>query len=74
MAYMNPANTQVALITIRIKEKRIMLNYTQAYIAGKLKISQNAYSKLEAGHTSFTLERLYQIADVLQTDVVSFIK
>lgn len=66
---MNIAQSNFALIVIRIRERRETLNYTQAYVASKLKISQNAYSKIEAGITNFSVERLYEIAEVLETDV-----
>jgi GAF domain-containing protein len=41
-------------------------NYSQDYLAYKLNISQNAYSKVELGYTKITLERLIVIAGVLQ--------
>ncbi|MGD1841438.1 MAG: helix-turn-helix domain-containing protein [Thermonemataceae bacterium] len=44
--------------------------YSQAYIAEELGISQNAYSKIESNQTkSFTLDRLYKLAELLETDV-----
>lgn len=46
-----------------------MLNYTQQYVATRLKISQNAYSKIESGRAGFTVERLYQIAEILQIEI-----
>lgn len=66
---MNSIRTKFELVVIRIKERRILLNYTQQYVAGRLKISQNAYSKIESGRAGFTVERLYQIAEVLQVEV-----
>jgi transcriptional regulator with XRE-family HTH domain len=41
-------------------------NYSQDYLAYKLNISQNAYSKVELGYTKITLERLVVIAQVLE--------
>ncbi len=43
-------------------------NYTQDYVARKIGISQNAYSKLELGFHKLSLERLFQIAEVLDID------
>ena len=39
-----------------IKNARLFRNYSQDYIAGKLNISQNAYSKLELGYIRVKLE------------------
>ena len=66
-------NYRVKAIAAAIKNKRIYRNYTQEYLALKLHISQNAYSKIELGYTKITLERLFQIADILEFDVVDFI-
>jgi transcriptional regulator with XRE-family HTH domain len=43
-------------------------------IRKKLDISQNAYSKIELGYTKITLERLYQIAQILDVDLIELIK
>jgi transcriptional regulator with XRE-family HTH domain len=42
--------------------------YTQDYLAMKLGISQNAYSKIELGYSKITLERLFHIAILLEID------
>lgn len=39
-------------------------NFSQEYIAGKLGINQNAYSKLENGKVKITLERIRQLAEI----------
>ncbi|OKS88563.1 helix-turn-helix domain-containing protein [Mucilaginibacter polytrichastri] len=51
----------------RIREGK---GYTQEYLAMKLGISQNAYSKIELGYTKITLERLFQIARIIEIEVV----
>lgn len=61
-------------ITGKIRLRREYLNYTQAYVAGKLGISQNAYSKIESGQTNFSVKRLYEIMQVLDANVVDFIQ
>jgi transcriptional regulator with XRE-family HTH domain len=38
-----------------------------------LNISQAAYTKLERGETKLTVERLFQIADMLKTDVAELL-
>ena len=55
----------------RVREYR---NYTQEYVAGKIGISQNAYSKLELGLHKLSLERLFQIADVLDVDCIDLLE
>lgn len=57
-----------------IRKAREYRNYTQEYLAFKLSISQNAYSKIELGHTKLTVDRLFQIAEVLEVDPVVMIK
>ena len=52
-----------------IKEVRTTKGYSQEYVATKLGMSQNAYSKLEMGKTSLKLKRLSQLADVLEIKV-----
>lgn len=57
-----------------IKNARLYRNYSQDYIAGKLSISQNAYSKLELGYIRVKLETLIIIASVLQVPLASLIE
>jgi transcriptional regulator with XRE-family HTH domain len=56
-----------------IRKIREFRNYTQEYLAAKLHISQNAYSKIELGYTKITLDRLFHIAAVLEADPVQII-
>jgi transcriptional regulator with XRE-family HTH domain len=67
-------NIRVRAIAANIRKIRENRNYTQDYLAAKLKISQNAYSKLELGYTKITIERLFHIAAILETDIVDLIK
>jgi transcriptional regulator with XRE-family HTH domain len=59
---------RIFAILFNIKEQRIHLAYSQSHVARKLSISQNAYCKIENGQTSLSVERLIQIADILQTE------
>jgi DNA-binding XRE family transcriptional regulator len=61
------------IIAENIKAARIYRNYSQDYLAFKLNISQNSYSKVECGYTKLTVERLDIIARVLEVDPVSLI-
>jgi len=67
-------NNKIRTVAVNIRKIREHLNYTQEYLAMKLNISQNAYSKIELGYTKITLERLYQIAQVLEVDLIDLIK
>jgi transcriptional regulator with XRE-family HTH domain len=64
---------RIKAIAANIRNKREERNYTQEYLAAKLHISQNAYSKIELGYTKITVERLYQVADILEADVLDMI-
>jgi transcriptional regulator with XRE-family HTH domain len=67
-------SSSIGNITNKMRIRRQTLNYTQAYIAGKLGISQNAYSKIESGQTNFTVKRLYEIVYILEADIADFIQ
>lgn len=69
----NMLNVRIKAVTVNIRNKREKLNYTQEYLAAKLGISQNAYSKIELGYTKITVERLFQIAEILETDLIELI-
>lgn len=65
--------TNPKAIAANIRKIREYRNYTQDYLAAKMAISQNAYSKIELGYSKITLERLFQIATVLEVDVTGLI-
>jgi transcriptional regulator with XRE-family HTH domain len=67
-------NNKIKTVAVNIRKIREFRNYTQEYLAMKLNISQNAYSKIELGYTKITLERLYQIAQILEVDLIELIK
>jgi len=66
-------NHKVKAVAANIRKRREDLNYTQEYLAAKLNISQNAYSKIELGYTKITVERLFQIADILESELAILI-
>jgi transcriptional regulator with XRE-family HTH domain len=66
-------NFKIKSIAANIRNKREYRNYTQEYLAARLAISQNAYSKIELGYTKITVERLFQIAEVLEFEVADLI-
>lgn len=53
----------------KIKEVRKQKGYSHEYIAHALDISQVAYSKLEKNETKLTVERLYNLAEILEVHV-----
>ena len=56
-------------VAANIRKARLNKNYTQDYLGYKLNISQNAYSKVELAYTQLTLDRLIEIAKVLEVDL-----
>jgi len=54
-----------------IKARREQLNYSQNYMAEKISISQNAYSKFELGYSQATLFRLFQVCDILELRIAA---
>ncbi|NCD70142.1 helix-turn-helix domain-containing protein [Mucilaginibacter agri] len=57
-------------IVSNIKSLRISKAYSQDYLANKLNISQNAYSKLELGRSKLTVDRLLEIANILDVEIM----
>ncbi|WP_295677075.1 helix-turn-helix transcriptional regulator [uncultured Mucilaginibacter sp.] len=60
-------------IVSNIRKIREFRNYTQDYLAAKLQISQNAYSKIELGYSSITLSRLVKITEILEIELADII-
>lgn len=58
----------------KIRVNRIEKNYSQAYLASKLQISQSYYAKIERGKTDLTLARFIVIAAVLEMKPQDFFK
>ncbi|WDF55036.1 helix-turn-helix domain-containing protein [Mucilaginibacter sp. KACC 22063] len=66
-------SSKIKSVASNIRQIRERKGYTQEYLAMKLGISQNAYSKIELGYTKITLERLFHIARLIETDVISLL-
>lgn len=56
-----------------IRSARLMRNYSQDYLAMKLKMSQNGYSKIELGYTQLSLHKFLIIAEVLEVDLMDLL-
>ena len=67
------SNSKTKEVVCNIRRIREFKNYTQDYLAAKLHISQNAYSKIELGYSNITLTRLIAIAEILEVDLVDLI-
>lgn len=56
-----------------IRVERTRKEYSQDNMAAELGISTGAYSNIERGKTEITVRRLYQIAEILKTNISSFL-
>jgi len=57
------------IIGNRIRTLRELKGYSQEYVAGKLDIAQNTYSKLEKNQTKLNTDTLEKIAAVLEVSI-----
>jgi transcriptional regulator with XRE-family HTH domain len=57
----------------KVRMLREGIGFSQEYVANKLEISQQAYSKLEKNPDSATLERLRQLSEVLGVSINSIV-
>ncbi len=53
---------------LRIRSFREAKGYTQEYMAEMLDICQSTYANLESGKSSLTIDRLIEIAAILELD------
>jgi XRE family transcriptional regulator, regulator of sulfur utilization len=53
---------------LNIRAIRESRGYTQEYMAEMLDICQSTYANLESGRTQLSIDRLFRIADILETD------
>jgi len=66
-------NLTATAIMQNIRGIRITKQYSQDYVAAKLNISQNAYSKMELGYTEISVERLLKVVGILEVDIVELL-
>ena len=57
-----------------IRKYRDLRNYSQDYVARKMGISQNAYSKIENNITQLTVNHVKQISQILEVSIVDLLK
>ncbi|RYY23563.1 MAG: helix-turn-helix domain-containing protein [Chitinophagaceae bacterium] len=56
-----------------IRKYREMKNYSQKYVAAKLGVSQNAYSKIENNITQLTVHHVKELSRILETPVTDLL-
>ena len=61
-------------VALNIRSCRESRGYSQDYMAEMLHICQSSYANIELGKTSLSLERLMQIAEILNADVYSLME
>lgn len=69
----NSGDYHVKTVAESIRRTRQQLNYSQEYLAAKLNVSQNTYSKIELGNVKLTLDRFFKICHLLEIDPVDVI-
>lgn len=69
----NSRDYHVKTVAESIRNTRQQLSYSQEYLAAKLNVSQNTYSKIELGNVKLTLDRFFKICHILEIDPVDVI-
>ena len=64
----------MALVGEKIRKIREMKGYSQEYMASRLNMSQNNYSRIELDQNKINLDRLHEIAEVLEVDDLDILK
>jgi transcriptional regulator with XRE-family HTH domain len=57
-----------------IKKYRELRNYSQKYVASKMSISQNAYSKIENNITQLTVQHVKELAKILDVSITDLLR
>lgn len=57
-----------------IRKYREIKGYSQEYMAHELNINQASYAKLENNSTKITIDRLFNISKLLQTDITDLLE
>ena len=63
----------MGIIGNRLKKLRELRNYTQSYMSIQLEISLSAYSKIERDESPVSVQRLQQIAEILNVSVTGIL-
>lgn len=57
-----------------IRKYRELRNYTQEYVAKEMKISQNAYSKIENNYTQLTVKHIKELSRILEVSILDLLQ
>jgi transcriptional regulator with XRE-family HTH domain len=57
-----------------IKKYREMRNYSQKFVAAKMGMSQNAYSKIENNITQLTVHHVKELSKILEVPITDLLK
>ena len=63
---------EIEKVIEKIAQQRNRKGYTYENMAHDLHITPAAYRKIETGETKLTLERLFKIADILESPFTDF--
>jgi transcriptional regulator with XRE-family HTH domain len=66
-------NPNKVLVGRNIRHIRELKRWKQDYMASQLGISQKAYSKIENGETNISVNRIIEIAKILEVDVADLL-
>ena len=61
------------IISKKIRTLRELKGYSQEYVAGKLEIAQNTYSKIESNQTKLNTDILEKIAEILEVSIADLL-
>lgn len=56
-----------------LRAAREAKGYKQDYVAHRLNVSQNAYSKMELGKSKLTLNNLFALSNILEFDIFEMV-
>lgn len=62
------------IIGKNIRKFRELKGYSQEYMANEMELTQASYAKLESNSTKISVERLFTIARLLETDVADILE
>ncbi len=62
------------IIGKNIRKFRELKGYSQEYMANEMELTQTSYAKLESNSTKISVERLFTIAKLLETDVADILE
>ncbi|QAR29873.1 XRE family transcriptional regulator [Ornithobacterium rhinotracheale] len=60
-------------VSANIRRIREQKGYSQEYMAQELEISQASYARIENEETKLSIDRLFEIANILETDISSLL-